>query len=157
MNAPSLAIYQLLLDAELVDGWGLFMGFLPDEPDTAVCVYDTAGMLDGRMMRTGEKIEHPGIQIRVRGPVYKDAWTKANLIALALDTVQKNVVTTEEESYIVHNVSRTGAIIPVGVEDAGRVRRHHFTMNMILTLQRLGEPFNIDLGGQGGSLLLSGQ
>jgi hypothetical protein len=156
MNAPSLAIHQLLLEEELVGDWGLFMAFLPDDPDNAICVYDTAGIMDGRMMRTGERIEHPGIQIRVRGPVYKDTWEKANLIALALDTVQKNVVTTEEEDYIIHNVSRTGAIIPVGVEDAGRIRRHHFTMNMILTLQR-GEPFNIDLGGEGGALLLSGQ
>jgi len=158
MKAPSVAIHQLMLDLDLGEGedWSIFISFLPDLPDKAICIYDTAGKLDGRMMRTGEQIEHPGIQIRVRGPTYEETWLKAQAIALTLDAVQNSVVTTDEEEYIVHNVSRTGAIIPLGIEENTRGRRHHFTINMILTLER-GEPFNVELSGEGGGLLLSGQ
>jgi len=161
MNSPSQVIRQLLLNfalGEETEGdWTIFTSFLPDTPDLAICVYDTAGRFDGRIMRGGEWIERPGVQVRVRGVTYKETWEKTNAIALSLDTVRKSVVTTEEEDYIVHNVSRTGAIIPLGIEETSKGRRHHFTINMLLTLQRLSEPFHVALGGQGSSLLLSGQ
>src|SRR6266568_4440050 len=141
MNSPSKVVHQLLLNLDLGEGegedWNAFISFLPDTPDRAICVYDTAGKMDGRLM-DGEQVEHPGIQIRVRGPDYAETWEKAQDIALSLDTMQKVVVTVEEKGYIIHNVSRTGAIIPTGVEETGGNRRHHFTINMVLTLQRLG-------------------
>lgn len=161
MNAPSEIIRQLLIDLGLgaeENEWTTYVGFLPDKPDNAICVYDTAGKMDGRLMVTGEQIEHPGVQIRVRGLSYSEVWNKATAIALNLDAQRKiSVVTSSEEAYIVHNVSRSGAIIPIGIEDTEGRRRHHFTINMILTLQRLGEHFPLALASGEGSILLSGQ
>jgi len=115
--------------------WPAFISFMPEElPDQAICVYDTAGTSDGRIMSTGEKIEHPGIQIRVRGIDYPVVWAKANEIALALDA--QNNVEVETESglvFLVQNISRTGAIVPLGLETNGPRRRHNFTINAITT------------------------
>jgi hypothetical protein len=43
--------------------WPLFVASLPISIVAAACVYNTTGILDGRLMRSGTVIEHPGIQI----------------------------------------------------------------------------------------------
>jgi hypothetical protein len=143
MHSPADIIYQLLLDLNLgtEDGdWKMFVGFLPDlsptqASDNAIAVYDTAGKFDGRLMYSGHQVEHPGVQIRVVGPVYPDTWEKVNAIALALDGVGKvSVAVSSEEAYVVANVSRSGSIIPMGMEEEGDRRRHNFTINAMLTL-----------------------
>lgn len=141
MRAPSDIIYHLLLalghgtDPTGEDTWPIFVGFLPDAPDEALCVYDTAGRQDGRLMSDGTQIIHPGIQIRVRGKIYLDTYDKIRDIALDLDAQADTVVTIAAgEDYIVQNVSRTGDIIPLGVEEIDGRRTHHFTLNAVITL-----------------------
>lgn len=140
MTSPADIIRQLLIDLSLVDtseGWESFVGFFPDTPDEAVCVYDTAGALDGRIMESGEVIEHPGIQIRVRGKSYTAVWSKITAITRGLDAVQKvSVVFSEEEVYTVHNVSRSGAMIPMGIDEIGNRRLHNFAANMTITISQ---------------------
>jgi|SRR6185503_6369049 len=140
MTSPSDIIRQALIDLSLVDtseGWSVFVGFFPDTPDEAVCVYDTAGVLDGRLMVTGEVIEHPGIQIRVRGKSYPAVWSKITEITKGLDVIKKlSVVFSEEEAYTVHNVSRSGAILPMGIDEIGNRRLHNFAANMTVTISR---------------------
>jgi len=49
MSSPADIIRQLLLDMGLVatsGSWTAFVSFLPESPDNAICVYDTAGKLD---------------------------------------------------------------------------------------------------------------
>lgn len=136
-SSPSEVIYQLLLDVHEDEsgGWPIFISFVPDTPDKSIGVFDTAGKLDGRIMSTGEQIEHPGIQIQVRGSDYEEAWKKANALAINLDSVNKiSVATSSTEIYIVHNVSRTGAVIPAGVEEIDTRRRYLFTLNMTITI-----------------------
>lgn len=142
MSTPATIIRKLLLDLNLGETessgeWVVFVSFLPDLPDSAICVYDTAGRLDGRIMRTGEQIEHEGVQIRVRGIDYPATWTKANDIALALDAQTQTPVQIEVgEVWTLHNASRSGAVIPLGVDADDARRRHNFTINMNLTLSR---------------------
>jgi len=139
MSTPAQIIHQLLTDLNLVEqsgAWPAFISFMPEElPDDAVCVYDTAGTSDGRIMRTGERIEHSGVQIRVRGRHHKDVWNKTNEIALALDQqVQNTLVSTASDLvYRIANISRTGTIIPVGIETDGARRRFNFTINALVT------------------------
>ena len=140
MSSPADVIRQLLIDLELgaeVDGsWPVFVSFLPGAPDNALCVYDTAGRMDGRVMATGEKITHPGVQIVVRGSIYPDSRRKAEDIALAFDAQQgATIVMDSVDSYILQNVSRSGDIIPLGVEQEGDRRRHLFTVNVVVTMR----------------------
>jgi len=132
---------QLLIDLALGDelsgSWPVFVSFLPGTPDSALCVYDTSGRQDGRIMATGEKVIHPGIQIMVRGFVYPEVRAKAESIAAALDAQQRSEVVMESAvSYILHNVSRTGDILPLGVEQEGDRRRHLFSINAVVTINQ---------------------
>lgn len=131
---PETGGYFIDPEAGVVGG-DVFVSFLPDQPDEIVGVFDTTGRPDGRIMRTGERIEHPGVQIQVRGKNYSDTWQEANGIALFLDGVKnKSVVVGSNESYVLHNVTRIGTIIPIGLETVSQRRRHLFTINMIVTL-----------------------
>lgn len=139
MNDPVSDICrQLLLDLSLgTDGsseWPVFVGILPDQPDNAISCYDTAGIMNGRIMRTGEQVEHPGLQIMVRSPDYLSAINKANAIALALDQQSDVVVQMESNRfYRIQNISRAGAILPLGLNEDDR-RRYHFSINAVLTI-----------------------
>src|ERR1044072_4595374 len=115
MIPPSALIRKLLIDLHLGTAsgeWPIYVAFLPETPNEAIVVHDTAGKLDGRIMEDGEQVEHPGVQIRVSGQNYPDASNKAQSIALAIDAQRKVlVVVSPEESYTVFNISRTGAVI----------------------------------------------
>lgn len=137
MNSPAEVIYQFLLDEGLADdsggAWPLHISFFPDLPHAALCIYDTAGEPDGRIMQ-GPKIEHPGIQVQIRTPIYPDGWAKARAIADAFDNQIKTVVAVDDDaSYILHDISRRGTIIPVGVDEQDGQRRHYFTINAVVT------------------------
>lgn len=140
MTSPAAVIRQLLIDLGLGSAtsdeeWPVFTSFLPDVSNFAICVYDTPGHPDGRIMATGERIIHPGIQIRVIATIYETGRAKAEAIALALDgTIRTNVVISSEESYLVHNVSRMGSVLSLGVPEEGDRRRHHFTVNAVMTV-----------------------
>lgn len=139
-TSPATIIRHLLLDQGLgsvAGSWPIFSSFLPEEPNESICVYDTAGKLDGRSMRDGEQYEHRGIQIRVRGPKYGDLWKKVEAIVLAIDAVQGSVVAIESDAaYTVHNISRTGGIHSMGIEIEGDRRRHNLTVNAITTIEK---------------------
>jgi len=139
--SPADVIRQMLVDLELASDdvsadWRAYTGFFPNDPNLALCVYDTAGRKDGRVMKTGEQITHQGIQIMVRGLDYLPTRNKTHAIALALDTQRKTVVAIDSTgSYIVHNVSRTGDIASLGMEIEGDRRRHLFTINALVTIE----------------------
>jgi len=141
MTPPSKIIRQLLIDLDLAaEGtsldWSCFYSLFPDTPDSAICVFDTAALPDGRLMKTGERIEHPGIMVEVRAIVYEDAYTKAQAVAAALDSqIRSSVVLEGEGTYLLHNVSRSGSIIHLGIEEEGERRRHSFTINATITIE----------------------
>jgi hypothetical protein len=144
MSSPAQVIRRLLIQLNLAPSnqtgdWAPFVAFLPDVPDTALCVYDTAGTQDGRLMRSGEKIEHPGIQIRFRSSNYPVAWQKAKDVADAIDALPVGTTVTmvpATETWRIQNVSRTGAILTAGIEEVGDRKRHNFTINAILTMRK---------------------
>lgn len=139
--SPADVIAQFLIDENLASSdiaaeWHVYVSFLPQEPNGALCIYDTSGKMDGRIMRTGEQIVHPGIQVMVRHANYVTAWNKADALARAFDAVRKTSVALDSENnYILHNVSRTGDIMHVGAELEGDRRRHLFTVNAIVTIE----------------------
>lgn len=141
MNSSAEVIYQFLLDAALADdsggAWPIHISFMPNLPHVAICVYDTAGEKDGRIMQ-GPTIEHPGIQVVVRTPFYDQGWIKAQTIAEAFDNQVKTIVAVDSASvYTLHDVSRRGLIIPVGIDEQDGQRRHYFTINAVVTMAQI--------------------
>lgn len=135
MSSPADIVYTLLESSGALAGWTSFVSFLPDAPDKALCVYDTTGMDNGRIMNTGERIQHPGIQIFLRCLDYTEGYEKASSLALLLDGVRNNsVAVSTDETYSLHNVSRSGTINTLGIELVNDRRRHQFTINAVLTL-----------------------
>lgn len=138
MNTPANIIHTLLIERGHITNtgkWKGYVAFLPDDPHESVCLYDTPGRPDGRLHRGGTQIIHPGIQIEVRGRTYLEGWQKTQAIALFLDTVNKISVAMESDvSYVLHNISRTGDIFPLGVEGDGDRKRHRFVINAVVTV-----------------------
>lgn len=136
---------NLLLDLGLgsevmANDWSIAIGEIPEDPDNVMCIYDTSGVSDGRIMANGQRVEHPGVQIRVRSLDYWAGRNKAEEVALALDAVLRRDVSLDEESvsatYSVQNITRTGTVNALGAEESDR-RRFHFTINAILTLRKV--------------------
>lgn len=153
MNPPSELIRQMIVQAEFGteptesgQDWHAFTSFLPELPDNAICVYDTSGKFDGREMREGTQIEHEGIMVWVRSTSYAQGWVKANAIAKMFDILNNALVTYDPddesapEYYRIQNISRTGPIQPLGVDEIGSKRRHEFSINALLTVFLLDEP-----------------
>lgn len=115
--------------------WPIYFGRMPDGhnvEDQLVVVYDTEPVQDGRLMGTGECIEHPGFQVRVRVSDYNTGHAKLAAIAAVLDQVKNNVVTGDSAAtYTIKAVTRRGGPIPIGPDERGR---EHFTLNATTTI-----------------------
>ena len=74
---------------DLTLGTNLFLGRLPEDPDTCVTLYQTGGLApDDQFGTAAPKIENPGFQIRVRADGYAtgealaaDVWGVLVLVA----------------------------------------------------------------------------
>jgi len=137
MSSPADILYTLLEDLDSFQTWTAFVSYMPDTPDKAICIYDTTGVKDGRLMLNGAVIEHPGIQIALRSLDYTEGQAKMAALASVLDGVRNNTVAMgSDEIYSLTNVSRTGTINYLGIEIVNDRRRHLFTVNAILTLSQ---------------------
>lgn len=142
-KSPASILAQLLIDLSLgiapsANGdWRSYANDMPDlltGPDSVLCSYDTTAIFDGRLMRGGDTIEHPGWQIRVRAMSFESGWAKAAAIANALDGVARRTVTVDATDFVIQGIHRRGNIIPLGHEDNDRKRRQAFTLNGVMTI-----------------------
>ena len=121
----------------IATAWPVFVDHMPDAPDNAICIYDTLGFDDGRIMRTGEKIQHPGFQIRIRAMDRQTAWAKAKEIKDYINTaVLRKGVTVESSDYTIQSVSMVGNIISLGQELDAK-RRCLLTINGTITYKEV--------------------
>lgn len=127
--------------------WPLFIGMSPDGdgiPDNMITVFDFKGTIEHREVSTGDTIEHPAVQIRLRAIDYPTGYTKIAELAALLDGISRNIVQLDASTYRIESASR-GQIVPLGTDpEAGRMirtsgdrRRHQFTLNALLTLSEL--------------------
>lgn len=113
-------------------GWPVTVNRMPEDGDKRVAVNDTTPMPDGRLM-AGTVIEHPGIQIRVRGTVDRDVYKMATKLALALDEIKRNEVTMPDTRvFRIDNASRKGGIMRLGPEPG--TNRYSYSVNATLTI-----------------------
>lgn len=115
--------------------WPIYVGHLPQSPDLAICVYDTAGRRDGRLM-VGESISKPGWQIRVRANDYSTAAGKIKAIQQALDAVDQLALTIGSDDYLLVAVTQTGTPLSLGQEPEA-TRRDNITLNGTITLKEI--------------------
>lgn len=137
--SPAEIIRHLLVDLQLGNyngAWPVSIAIAQPLPDAAIIVYDTAGKLDGRLMATGEVISHPGVQIRIRGPIYPDTWGKAFAIAEKLSEVNRSLVAVaSDKAYLVVSLNQEGDILPLGLVTEGDRTNHNFTVNITTTIE----------------------
>lgn len=144
MNAtPAEVIQKWLLDESLgvappgtVGQWPCYVAGMPETGNQALCVYDTTGILQGRIQRTGETIETFGIQVRVRAMDYETGYAKAVAINEAFDELLRVEVLFETHFYKIQAVSRKTPIIPLGPESGNK--RERFTINYLATIAETG-------------------
>jgi len=115
--------------------WPLYVGYMPDDTRrNAGAVYDTVGLLDGRIMRTGEVIEHPGIQIKVRSLGYETGYQKAREVVVYLDALINELVTIQQKNFMIKNASRSSMIASLGLDEKNN---HNFTVNYTTTIKEV--------------------
>lgn len=127
---------SLLTEVSAKAAWPCFVAHMPDAetiPDNAACIFDTSPILDGRYMRTGESVEHPGNQILIRSFDYKLGWNKLQDIGAYCDSLYRVTQTVDDYQYTIQNIS-TGGILSLGLEDGSSKRRFMFTLNTTMTV-----------------------
>jgi hypothetical protein len=115
--------------------WPLFTTTLPTGKniELAACINDTMSIKDGRLM-SGENIIHFGIQVRVRGRTFTEGWMKIMEVASLFEQVHNvSIVIDVDNTYIIHNVSQTSSILPMGQDPETRL--FLFSMNFITTIK----------------------
>ena len=115
--------------------WPTFCSNEPSTPDDCITTYDTAGRDDGRIMVTGNRVEHPGVQVRVRSTDHPTGYAKARAICVVLDSgfYDQLVTLPNGNQYVVHAVYRSGNVIALG-KDTPNSKRTLFTINATMDL-----------------------
>lgn len=138
-HSPAEIIRQLLVDLALGtdDGtWPVKFATEPNSPDNVITVYNTAGRSDGRVQNGGERQEHHGFQVRIRSTSEAVGYTRARLIAVALDeSVLLTTVTVSSSTYLIQSISRTGDILSLG-KNHPETNLNLFTINALASLRQ---------------------
>lgn len=115
-HTPAEIIRRLLLtlghgtDPDTGSGeWLLFHNQMPEAQDKEICVYNTQPIDQGKTMQ-GDKHLRRGISISVRARGSNESITKAELIAVSLDTISRSYVTIGATTYLVHAIQHNGVI-----------------------------------------------
>src|ERR1043165_1938455 len=89
--------------------WPVYVDAMPVGGNEAICIYNTEGIKQGRLME-GPIVTPPGLGIRIRAPLHRAGWGRADAIARFLDTIKRRRVMVATSDYLIHAVSRTGPI-----------------------------------------------
>jgi len=143
MSTPAFILREALLGLELVNspehsdlGWPAYPRDLPDSPDNAVQLKTSTPFLEGKLMRGGILIKHPGVQLTIRGIDENTAHDKGEELEKALSESIKNLdVEADDKTYRINNVHIATGLTYIGEERD--TRRHLFTINVRLTLREI--------------------
>lgn len=144
-DPPSAVIREYIADTLSLmtnpsDGlsWPMYIAVLPESDNSEIdagAVFDTPGVGDGRISRTGEFIKHDGIQIMVRSNVYETGYNKIENIAKGIDEASYETVLRNDNEYTLLSATRTSPSLYLGHE-AGTSRYHLFSVNFIVTIRK---------------------
>ena len=145
-NSPADVVRWLLIQLGLgtnpedEKNWPVEVSNEPDKPDNLITVYDTAGITDGRVQRTGETAEHRGVMFQIRGTSQPVAWGKAEEIKTVIDesVVNSTVIIgagTAGKEYVVFSITRHSGPVSLGREPG--TNRFLFTINAVVALRQV--------------------
>ena len=128
-HTPAEMILKYIRDSGLATGWATTYAKMPVEPVNIISVFDNMSQLDGKIMRTGQTVEHPGIQVRVRSEPYKDGWLKAQAILESMSQMLREtiVLTNPDQVYKIQAFTVTGSLMYIG--QAEKQQGQNFTFN----------------------------
>lgn len=112
--------------------WDCTVGMMPTDVQQNVVVFNTTAVQDGRLMRTGQKIDHPGASIQIAAKTQEQGYAKAWEICAFLDKLHNQDVVTPGGSARICAISRKGRPIYVGLIPGGRFTLH--TINLTMTI-----------------------
>lgn len=147
-HTPAEIIAQMMDDLGLADledtgtgdpltGWTVFPLHLPENPEQAILVKDTAGRLHGRSQPTGVTGEHYGIQLLVRSSEdVSTPYIKLKHVLEYFDTeVKRETVSLADgvvtRVYRVNAITRISTAIPAGNDG----RRFFFSGNFLASIE----------------------
>ena len=87
-------------------------------------------------MRTGEQVQHEGIQVKVRTASLTPlaGYARAKAIADFFDSVLRESIIVDSVTYLIQNISRTSQVLSLGT-GKGTKRRQSFTVNAAVTIE----------------------
>jgi hypothetical protein len=107
----------------------------PDSPDNAITIFGTTGVIQLRQILDGKVVERFGAQIRIRATDNITGSAKAQSIVDSIDQLRRESLTIETSDYLIHSVSRTTSVIPLGREQG--TSRYLFTINVLINLTQV--------------------
>ena len=130
----ALIIDGLELASSPADGeeWPLFIGFMPQNQSSALAIYNTPGTIDGRSS-DNTVVQHYGIQVRVNDRDYETGYSKLSGVLSSMDQIKSANVERDSVNYNVVSITRTSAIIPLGLDEK---RIFSFTSNVIVAIKQ---------------------
>jgi hypothetical protein len=140
MSSPAILLREYLIgtgvitDADTVPqgAWPSYKGGIPDGegvPHNAVALRDSRGMTEGKLQRSGNTMDTPGIQISVRAlGDYNVAASKCNLIKWWTNRVNRYVITYLGFDYTLSSCKFSSPIYLGEEKQTNRVR-HLFVIN----------------------------
>ena len=133
-DSPAHILRQLALDLGVATAEECYAGYLPERSGTTFAMFDVPGLMDGRLHESGETIQHPGVQIRVRADRARTAWQRLEAMLEAFDAVTRRPVTTDAGTWIVLAVTRRSGTFALGPDPEDPRGRHHYTATVTLSL-----------------------
>jgi len=139
-HSPADVVRRLMIaeglgtDPSDSSSWPIYAHREPNSPDSCITVYDTQGRQDA-LHQVGVVTEHHGLNIRVRAAKGETGYTKARAIAIAFDTgIYLDAVTIGSSVYLIHAITRTGDVLPIGRESTSDRSIH--TINAVVALRQ---------------------
>lgn len=130
--AQNLGVSPLnLLPGDVID-WPIYVDYSAPEGNQSIVVYNTTATSDGRLLRTGTSIRHPGIQIAVRHQYDRLCFAKADALYRALAALNNVSAAVEGVVYVISNAAEIRSPVYVG-EEIGK-NRTIYTVNAVLTI-----------------------
>jgi hypothetical protein len=102
----------------------------PDSPNEYITVYDTGGLYDGRIHRTGVQVLHPTVSIQVRCRNYDEGWQKIKAIESLIMTLWQTNIVVGAETVMVHAALATSAPTYIGVEEKNQCYMLSFNVRL---------------------------
>jgi Bacteriophage minor capsid protein len=140
-HTPSEILLQLLIMQGLVsepsldDEWPGFYNHHPVSPDDLVCVYDTAGTIQGKTHVDGETQSHDGFNIRIRSERTTDGFAKANMIYNKISPITRFELKVDTSIYRIQSITFTSPVFSLGKDPESESRLH--TINGVISVREV--------------------